>query len=117
LLAAIKASYNPTTRDSELSILRPVIAADLLVLDELGASKPTEWVQDTMTFIVNERYNENRITIFTANYLDEGEETLTDRVGVRLRSRLHEMCKPVLIEGPDVRQIIARERAGAQVSV
>jgi DNA replication protein DnaC len=117
LLAAIKASYNPETHDSELTILQPVICADLLVLDELGASKPTEWVQETMTYIVNERYNENRITIFTANYSDAGDETLTDRVGARLRSRLFEMCRPVEIEGPDMRQLIARSRAGAQVSM
>jgi DNA replication protein DnaC len=60
-----------------------------------------------MTQIINTRYNDKRLTIITSNYLDEpqqpNEETLTDRVGVRLRSRLHEMCKVVMIKGDDYR--------------
>ncbi len=31
-------------------------------------------------------------------------ETLGDRIGERMRSRLHEMCKKVEMEGPDYRQ-------------
>jgi DNA replication protein DnaC len=92
---------------TELRVLEPVYEAEVLVLDELGASKPTDWVRDTMTQIINTRYNDRKLTIITSNYLDEplnpNEETLADRVGVRLRSRLHEMCKIVLIKGEDYR--------------
>jgi len=53
------------------------------------------------------------LTIFTTNYLDtrrpEAEETLEDRVGVRLRSRLHEMCKTVIMEGEDYRRRLASQ--------
>jgi DNA replication protein DnaC len=84
------------------------------VLDELGASKPTDWVRDTMTQIINTRYNDRKITIFTSNYMDEvahpSEETLTDRVGVRLRSRLYEMCKTVIVKGDDYRQKLSQQR-------
>ena len=80
----------------------------MLVLDELGASKPTDWVRDTMMQIIGTRYNERRLTIFTTNYGDARrqpeEETLEDRVGVRLRSRLYEMCKTVAVEGEDYRR-------------
>jgi DNA replication protein DnaC len=117
LLKEIQDSYNPNTHTSELKILAPVFEADVLVLDELGASKPTEWVQETMTHIINKRYNEKKVTIFTSNYMDMPigsayDETLTDRVGVRLRSRLHEMCKPILIEGDDYREIMKNRRGG-----
>ena len=108
LLKEIQDSYNPVSRTSETSVLAPVYEAEVLVLDELGASKPTDWVFDTMTHIIGRRYNDKKLTIFTTNYLDgrrtERDETLEDRIGVRLRSRLFEMCKTVQIEGDDYRR-------------
>jgi DNA replication protein DnaC len=115
LLKEIQDSYNPNTKASELSVLRPVLESDVLVLDELGASKPTDWVRDTMAHIINTRYNDRRLTIFTTNYPDERkndrEETLEDRIGVRLRSRLFEMCRAVKITGEDYRKTIAGRAA------
>ncbi|HWT00065.1 MAG TPA: ATP-binding protein [Pyrinomonadaceae bacterium] len=108
LLKEIQNSYNPVSQTSELKVLAPVFEAEVLVLDELGASKPTDWVRDTMMQIINTRYNDRKMTIFTTNYLDgrrtERDETLEDRIGVRLRSRLFEMCKTVHIEGEDYRK-------------
>src|SRR5260370_20891918 len=48
LLRQIQDSYNPISQNSELKVLQPVFDADVLVLDELGASKPTDWLRDTM---------------------------------------------------------------------
>lgn len=108
LLKEIQESYNPVSQTSELKVLMPVYEAEVLVLDELGASKPTDWVRDTMMQIIGERYNERKLTIFTTNYLDlrrsMTDETLEDRIGVRLRSRVYEMCKTVQIEGDDYRR-------------
>lgn len=108
LLREIQASWNSVSQTSELEVLRPVLEAKVLVLDELGANKPTEWVRDTIAHIINCRYNDKRLTLFTSNYLDSagkpGEETLTDRIGVRLRSRLYEMCREIEINGMDFRQ-------------
>jgi DNA replication protein DnaC len=108
LLKEIQNSYNPVSQTSELRVLTPVIEAEVLVLDELGASKPTDWVRDTMMHVINTRYNNRKLTIFTTNYLDrrsiERDEILEDRIGVRLRSRLFEMCKTVQIEGEDYRR-------------
>jgi DNA replication protein DnaC len=108
LLKEIQDSYNPSTKSSELGVLAPVLNAEVLVLDELGASKPTDWVRDTMAHIINSRYNENRVTIFTTNYLDvqskPTDETLEDRIGVRLRSRLYEMCRTIEVTGQDYRR-------------
>ena len=114
LLKEIQDSYNPVSQMTELKVLQPVYDAEVLVLDELGASKPTDWVRDTMTQIINTRYNDKRLTVITSNYLDEpqqpNEETLTDRVGVRLRSRLYEMCKVVMIKGDDYRLKLNQSR-------
>lgn len=108
LLKEIQSSYNSNTNTSEYAVLAPVFNADVLVLDELGAAKPTDWVLDTMMHIINTRYNDKKLTIFTTNYPDEKvsdrEETLEDRIGVRLRSRLYEMCRTVVIEGKDFRR-------------
>ena len=116
LLRQIQDSYNPVSKTSELKVLQPVFDAEVLVLDELGASKPTDWVRDTMMQIINARYNDKRLTIFTTNYFDERKnekdtgEILEDRIGVALRSRLYEMCKTVVIEGEDYRKATANAR-------
>lgn len=109
LLRMIRSTYNPVVRTAEMDILRPVMEADLLVLDDLGAEKPSEWVEETMNLIVNTRYNERRPTIFTTNYEDSPDEAQLDslkvRVGFRMHSRLHEMCDFLEYEGADYRML------------
>lgn len=120
LLKEIQNSYAASVQTTELQVLRPVFDMDVLVLDELGAVKPTEWVWDTVSLILNTRYNNNRTTIITTNFEDQGaagangtmsaaraavrEETLGDRIGERMRSRLHEMCRIIRLDGADFRQ-------------
>jgi len=110
LFREIQGSWNSVSQTSELEVLRPVLSVDVLVLDELGANKPTDWVRDTIAHIINCRYNDKKLTIFTSNYPDAtiqpGEETLTDRIGARMRSRLYEMCKVIEIRGKDFRREI-----------
>ncbi len=122
LLAQVKNSYNRGVEATELEILRPVFEAEVLVLDELGASKPTDWVWDTVAHILNTRYNDRRTTIITTNYANLApgasdlnatrgaarEETLGDRIGERMRSRLQEMCVVVEMTGADFRQKVKR---------
>jgi len=100
-------------------ILRPLIECDLLVLDELGAGKTTPWVMDLLYYLVNTRYLNNRLTIFTTNYSDfpkkSGEESLTDRVSQRIRSRLWEMCRRIELRGRDYRaERLATREGGLQ---
>ena len=109
LLKDIRSTYNPLTHTAEMDVIRPVMEAELLVLDDLGAERLTDWVEETMSLIVNTRYNERRPTIFTSNYEDipaeEGEvNSLIVRVGFRLHSRLKEMCEFLEYDGPDYRQ-------------
>jgi DNA replication protein DnaC len=125
LLKSIQNSYNSSVQATEMGILRPIFDAEVLVLDELGAVRTTEWVFDTVNYILNSRYNDSKTTIITTNFPDAPEdtghevnnlrnpsdaeraarrETLGDRIGERMRSRLHEMCKKVEMDGPDYRQ-------------
>lgn len=121
LLKQVQNSYNRQVAATELEILAPVFDAEVLVLDELGASKPTDWVWDTVAHILNTRYNDRRTTIITTNYANLGplgtepgtrttmrEETLGDRIGERMRSRLQEMCVVVEMQGEDFRQKVKR---------
>lgn len=107
LLNTIRSTYDPVTRTSEVDVLRPVVGAELLVLDDLGAERLTDWVEETMNFIVNTRYNDRLPTIFTTNYEDlqdaEAVDSLKARVGFRMHSRLREMCEFLEYDGPDYR--------------
>ena len=122
LLKQVQNSYNRNVEATELEVLQPVFDAEVLVLDELGASKPTDWVWDTVAHILNTRYNDRRTTIITTNYANlpplgmelnaariaMREESLGDRIGERMRSRLQEMCVVVEMTGEDFRQRVKR---------
>ena len=127
LLKSIQNSYNPEVKTTELELLQPIFAAEVLVIDDLGAQKPNEWVWDTVALILNTRYNNRQTTIITTNYADQPagsgglsdperaarEPTLGDRIGDRMLSRLAEMCIRVKMTGKDCRQTgIKRARFG-----
>jgi DNA replication protein DnaC len=134
LLKQIQDSYNAEVQSTEMSVLEPVLNAELLVLDDVGSNKPSLWALETVGHVLNTRYNEKRVTMITTNYLDSDsvgaasatsqrvagmrsptiEDTLTERVGKRIRSRLYEMCRTVEISAPDYRKEIRNiSRAGA----
>ena len=107
----IRSTYDPLVRETERDVLRPVMTADVLVLDDLGAEKASEWVDETLNLIVNTRYSEKRLTLFTSNYVDDPEgvtpDSLLFRIGFRMRSRLHEMCEFLDLDGGDYRELPA----------
>jgi DNA replication protein DnaC len=109
LLRVIRSTYNPLVRTAEMDILRPVMETDLLVLDDIGSEKTSEWVDETMNLIVNTRYNERRHTIFTSNFEDTPDDADPDclkaRIGFRIHSRLHEMCEFLEYDGADYRHL------------
>jgi DNA replication protein DnaC len=121
LIREIKSSYDPETKTTELMVLEPVVEADVLLLDDLGAWKMTDWMNDTLFYILNSRYMAKRPTVITTNYQDvtreealaadplRRREFLVERIGQRLRSRLMEMCLVVRMQGSDHRQ--ARQQA------
>jgi DNA replication protein DnaC len=129
LLKAIQDSYNPESHATEMSVLEPVLKTEILVLDDVGSSKPSLWALETVGHVLNTRYNEKRVTLLTTNFLDSDavggnsqgvapiarvagmraptiEDSLTERVGKRIRSRLYEMCRTVEISAADYRKEI-----------
>ncbi|MDP1571801.1 MAG: ATP-binding protein [Vicinamibacterales bacterium] len=109
LLKLVRDTYSSGGDETEMEVLRPVLDADLLVLDDLGAEKTSEWVQETLGLVVNTRYSEGRPTIFTTN-LEDGPDSgdpnsMVFRLGARIRSRLFEMCDWVHMEGIDAREV------------
>lgn len=116
LLEQLRSSYEPEARQTQSQILKPIISADLVVIDELGAARPTEWVFETIELLIGSLYNEARPVIVTTNYPNTDAapatseyaraarpETLCDRIGSRMWSRLQQMCTAVDMSGPDWR--------------
>jgi len=126
LIHQIQATFDPGSPESKREILDPLMGAELVVLDELGAQQMTPWVRDILYLIINHRYTRQLPTIFTTNYLldetakkkaakpafpsraslDRGAddpdappagELLTSRLPAMLVSRLYEMSQPVLM--------------------
>jgi DNA replication protein DnaC len=123
LLKDIRDSYNPVSQTSELSVLQPALDTEVLLLDELAASNPSDWVKETLAHIINSRYNQKKVTLITTTLpfgevaarrdvrapsgeqLPDVERTL-NQLGVTLRSRLYEMCKVVEMHSDDYRKAI-----------
>ena len=109
LLRLVRDTYNRSVEETEMEVLQPLLAADLLVLDDLGAERTSDWVQETLGLVVNTRYNAKRPTIFTSNLIDSPDNTdprsFTFQLGARTRSRLMEMCDWIEIQGADVREV------------
>jgi DNA replication protein DnaC len=141
LLREIQNTYRPDSEVSESGILKPILDAEVLVIDDLGCIKPSDWVRDTIGYILNQRYSEAsrdltqpRCTIITTNFVDSPgsrgqpaknpggqslreirDDALWERIGERMRSRLFEICRTVeIIPVPDFRRSIRQpRRAGA----
>lgn len=110
LLDRIRASYNDAAGAADKEAYRVALEADVLLLDDLGAHRVTDWVEDTVTSIITYRCNNRKPTLVTTNLMDakpgnlsdpprggklDFRETLQDRIGSRAYSRLFEMCRVV----------------------
>lgn len=122
LLKDIRDSYNPVSHTSELRVLGPVLEIEVLLLDDLAASDPTDWVRETLAHIISSRYNEKKVTLITTTLPAERPKRRDVRVpsgdsipeidrslallGPTLSSRLYEMCKLVEMSSDDYRKAI-----------
>jgi DNA replication protein DnaC len=124
LLSDLRSGYSQDKPESEL--IDPLVAVEVLVVDELGKGRNTPWEQNILDVIISHRYNTRKTTIFTSNYTTaprttlaeqirpkdgaagertEIRDTLAERVGPRIYSRLKEMCDFVTLSGPDRRDL------------
>jgi DNA replication protein DnaC len=118
LLRQVRNTYNNSVDETEMGVLGPVLKAELLVLDDLGTEKTSEWVQETLGLVINTRYNARRPTILTSNLRDPLDNTDPNsfmfQIGARARSRLREMCDWIEIQAADIRDA-DRHTAAAQI--
>lgn len=108
LLAELKNTYDVDNNISEMEIIKLYEKVDLLIIDDLGKEKPSEWGLEKLFTIINSRYENNLPVIITTNY---DQNSLIDRLSINgeietaksIISRLYEMCYLVKIEDRDHR--------------
>jgi DNA replication protein DnaC len=124
LLDRIRSGYDPASGGADKEAYRVALDAPVLLLDDLGAHRVTEWVEDTVTQIITDRCNNRKTLIATSNLPDPDvtgsmveytgaggaamhKKTLAEMIGPRARSRLFEMCRVIrmpLVEDYRVRR-------------
>jgi DNA replication protein DnaC len=113
LLDRIRSGYDAGSNCADREAYRVALESEVLLLDDLGAHRVTDWVEDTITAIVTHRCNHRKALIATTNLpdADAGSSVmeknvlgqmeygirLADRIGARARSRLFEMCTVIRI--------------------
>ncbi len=123
LINKIQSTFDPSSAESKHDVLDPVMEAELLVIDELGAQKPTPFVTDTLYLILNHRYTGRLPTLFTSNFRLElaknsnltSVELLETRLTPQLVSRLYEMAAPVALEVGDYRKEVGSKNISSEV--
>ncbi len=126
LLSDLRSGYSQDKPEFEL--IQPLVDVEILAIDELGKGRNTPWEQNILDVIISHRYNSKKTTLFTSNYTESKQttlaeplrgkdsiaaeaekvrETLLERVGPRIHSRLKEMCDFVTMTGPDRREVEA----------
>jgi len=117
LLSTIKSQYDQGI--SESSLLAQISDVEVLVIDELGKGRGSDWEIGILDNLISSRYAQKKTTLFTTNYTNSAAtsykgptdsngqsskaQTLEERVGQRIFSRLNEMCAFVHLDGPDRR--------------
>jgi DNA replication protein DnaC len=111
LLQRVRQGWDAGSGTSDREAYRTALDAEVLLLDDLGAHRLIEWVEDTITAIITHRCDQKKPLIATTNLPDEerltefsmpsGDKktirgrTLAETIGSRARSRLFEMCRVV----------------------
>ncbi len=119
LLERIRSGYDPNSGAADREVYRSALETEVLLLDDLGSHRITDWVEDTITSIITYRCNHGKTLIATTNLPDkEGPEDprrkLSEVIGRRARSRLHEMCKVVEMPAVEDYRLRARPFGGAR---
>ena len=112
LISQIQSTFDPSSPESKHDVLDPVMNAELLVIDELGAQNPTPFVKDTLYLVLNHRYTHRLPTIFTSNFRLQlapnsnlgTRDLLEERLTAPLLSRLFEMAEVIALDADDFRR-------------
>lgn len=109
LLSKIKATFNRNNKESEEQILRALSICDLLIIDDLGAEKTSDWVEETIFKIIDNRYRRNKPILATSNM---APKELPEQIGKRANDRIVEMMQPIENKATSFRREHAKERFG-----
>jgi DNA replication protein DnaC len=114
LLKELQSSFDGGSGRTESDVLAPILEAEVLLLDDLGAGRTSAWAQDVMHDVLAHRYNRKLPTLLTTNRAIGDDEppsaagrdvpTLRDRLGDALISRIYEMCRVIPVAGEDFRR-------------
>lgn len=102
ILTEIRRSYDPGTAMTESQLLSALSTTEVLIIDDFGTERVTDWVKDKFYEIINSRYVDKKVTIFTSN------EPIEDlKYDDRITNRIKEMCYQVNFPEESVRDHIA----------
>lgn len=120
LLKELQSTFDGGAGRTESDVLGPILEAEVLLLDDLGAGRTTAWAQDVMHDVLAHRYNRKLPTIMTTNRATGDDDdsavqnsevpTLRDRLGDALMSRIYEMCRVIPVPGEDYRRCVLHAR-------
>lgn len=101
LLDQIRSSFSNDSQEIESRTIRDLSDIEVLIIDDIGVEKITDWVLESLYKLINTRYENSKTTIFTSNH-NLGE--LASRTNDRITSRITEMCKIIEVKGKDKRK-------------
>lgn len=129
LLMDLRRSFRAEAGSSEAALMLPLVETEVLIVDELGKGRNTDWELTVLDDLISRRYNADRVTLFTTNLhaagtrpntgrglnpaydrrradssVAGGAETLEERLDARIYSRLCEMCDFIRVDGEDYRR-------------
>ena len=103
MLLEIRQAFSPGSMTSEGQMVEQFSYPDVLIVDDLGVTRASEWVMQTIDVIVDRRYRAKKVTIVTSN-LSLSE--IGKRLGGRVSSRLAGMCEIIVLQGLDRRMMM-----------
>lgn len=118
LVHQIQSTFDPASEESTHQVLDPVMGCDVLVLDELGAQRPTQWVRDTLYLILNSRYNRRLATLFTTNHRLEsrsGSAALASRRMVETSTSFEKQVREETPAAPAADRQLLEHRIGSSL--
>jgi DNA replication protein DnaC len=129
LLMDLRRSFRAEAGTSEAALMMPLVDVEVLIVDELGKGRDTEWELTVLDDLISRRYNADRVTLFTTNLMAQGprraagaginpaadarastsslagaRQSLEERLEARIYSRLCELCEFVAVDGDDFRR-------------
>lgn len=107
LLSKIKATFNRNNNESEYQIMKALIICDLLIIDDLGAEKTSDWVQEIVFQMIDARCRREKPILATSNL---NPKELPEKIGKRACDRLVEMSQPIKNDATSYRREIAKGR-------